>query len=312
MIRVNSNYLTVRRMVLENAVAVSSGKGGAGKTTLAAHLAGHVAAEEGRRVLLVDLDPHGTVSLDLGFWGSAGFDHGEALAAAILGGAPLRAPPLRDVRPGLDVVPSGDYTLDVALALDGPADALATALGELAAGYDLVILDTPPATGVEARLALAAAHGVVVPTVADDSGRRAIQLLARTLDAVREVNPALTVLGAVLFRVAAAATRVAAKAVKNLGAFEDLRVFEPPIRDVYALAWELRAAGRLASEYVKEARAAQASRLRALSSRDVSGARRWEAPDPRRVQRLAGDYQLVCAQIVAATWDLMGVDRPSP
>jgi len=298
--------------VLENAVAVSSGKGGAGKTTLASHLAGHAAVEEGRRVLLVDLDPHGTVGLDLGFWGAEGSDHGEALATAILGGVPLRAPPLRDVRPGLDVVPAGDYTLDVALALDGRADALTTALGELATGYDLVVLDTPPATGVEARLALAAAHGLVVPTVADDSGRRAIQLLARTLDAVREVNPDLTLLGAVLFRVGAAATRVAAEAVKDLAAFADLRVFEPAIRDVYALARELRASGRLAPEYVKEAREAQVARLRALSSGDANATRRWEAPAPRRVQRLADDYRLVCAQILAATWDLMAADRPAP
>ncbi len=296
--------------MIENAIAVSNGKGGSGKSTLASHLAGH-AAREGRKVLLVDLDAQGTVGLDLGYWDAEGFDHGEALAASVMSGQALEAPPLAAVRAGLDVVPAGDYTLDLALkAADLPSDALVHTLGDLATGYDLVIFDSPPSTGLEARLALIAAHGLVVPTVADDSGRRAIQLLARMLGVVRKVNPELTVLAAVMFRIGAASTRVAAEAIEDLADFGDLNVLQPPIRDVFALARELRAEGRLAPEYVEEAKDAQRNRIKALSAGDPNLARRWGSADPRRVQRLADDYQSVCGQILAA-WDGMMIARRS-
>ena len=249
------------------------------------------------------MDAQATVGLDLGYWDEPGFDHGEALAEAVLNQRPLDDAPLVAVRSGLDVVPAGDFTLDLALgAADLPAEALVTSLGGLATSYDLVIFDSPPSTGLEARLALVAAHGLVVPTVADDSGRRAIQLLARMLGVVHNVNPDLTLLAAVLFRIGATSTRVASEAMEDLATFGDLKVLEPPIRDVFALARELRAVGRLASEYVDEAKDAQRNRIKALSAGNPNLARRWGSADPKRVQRLADDYDTICSQVLVE-WD---------
>jgi len=81
-------------------VAIANGKGGVGKTSLTAGLAGLVAAA-GYRVLTLDADPQGNLRRDLGYSSS----DGQNLAMAIQNGVPLA--PLRDVRPNLDCIPGG-------------------------------------------------------------------------------------------------------------------------------------------------------------------------------------------------------------
>ena len=138
---------------LTNTIAFANGKGGVGKTSVTANVAG-IAALSGWRVLTVDLDPQGNLGTDLGYTQAGASDQGAGLMAAIRDGSALT--PLRNVRPGLDAVPGGDHmdglmTVLAPRLLDesAPATAIADALASLAEDYDLVLLDCPPAGGVE-------------------------------------------------------------------------------------------------------------------------------------------------------------------
>ena len=90
---------------ITNTIAFANGKGGVGKTSVTANVAG-IAALSGWRVLTIDLDPQGNLGNDLGYLQSGESDQGAGLMAAIRDDKKLK--PLRDVRPGLDSVPGGD------------------------------------------------------------------------------------------------------------------------------------------------------------------------------------------------------------
>ena len=125
-------------------VAVLNQKGGVGKTTSVVNVGAGLALA-GRRVLLVDLDPQGHLGLHLGV------DPDPAAAAAydVLVDPTTRLDDalVKDVRPGLDVLPS---TVDLAGAeveLTSAADPHGQLAKKIAAAerkWDVVILDCPP------------------------------------------------------------------------------------------------------------------------------------------------------------------------
>ena len=94
-------------MAISNSLAVTQGKGGVGKTTVVANLAGLFAAA-GYRVLVGEFDPQGNLSRDFGYEKQSG----EELLMALMSGG--RPPVIKDVRHGLDVIPAGPALVDVA------------------------------------------------------------------------------------------------------------------------------------------------------------------------------------------------------
>lgn len=93
-----------RHMDLSRVVALANGKGGVGKTSLTANLAGEF-AREGSRVLVIDLDISGNLKLDLGLVGHPEDDAGQGIVQSIVDEEPLHI--VREVRPGVDWVPGG-------------------------------------------------------------------------------------------------------------------------------------------------------------------------------------------------------------
>src|SRR5688500_12786513 len=136
-------------MVLDRAVVVCNGKGGVGKSSLAAAVAA-MAAGASWKTLVVDLDPQGNLGFDLGYVQDGRSDGGEALQRAVLSGHELQ--PLEGVRYNLDAVPAGPGTeecfdrLRERVRFDGlgALRAFYEALAPLASNYDLVVIDTPP------------------------------------------------------------------------------------------------------------------------------------------------------------------------
>ncbi len=143
-------------------VVIAGRKGGAGKTTTALNLAGAL-AERNRRVLLVDLDPQASLTrLLLG----PDADGLEGIGTRIL--APQRGIDglATAALPGVDLFP-GDRAIETAAMTlaDNPTGPLR--LRKLLAnvhGYDIVLLDTPPALGFALNTALLAADVAVLPT----------------------------------------------------------------------------------------------------------------------------------------------------
>ncbi len=169
-------------------------KGGVGKSTITCNLAA-IAAHNGQRTLVIDLDPQGNTSRYL-LGDTADGEHAEAAGAAGFFDSTLkfsmRAPKLADFAvatpwPNLHVVPAGAALDELHSKLESRYKIykLRDALQELDDDYDQVWIDTPPALNFYTRSALIAAQGCLIPFDCDDFSRRALYGL---LDSVKEIQ----------------------------------------------------------------------------------------------------------------------------
>ncbi len=256
--------------MLDNVLLVTNGKGGVGKTSIVANLAG-LAAKAGWSVLAVDLDPQGNLARDLGYLDRS--DGGQGLLAAVLLDQELSV--IEGVRPldaakgaaRLDVVAGGPQVarlsdqLGIEVARSGPAGygRLGEVIGTLAPPYDLILCDLPPGDGAIGRAALRMGRFVLVPTPPDDAGIDGLGRVFAELQLASADNPGLEVLGVVLSLVVSGAAAVERRARVDLEVLlgEKVLVFEHTIRFAQAAAVACRGRGLLAHEYA--ARAASAT-----------------------------------------------------
>lgn len=155
-------------------LAVVNFKGGSAKTTSAAHLAQHLALT-GHRVLAIDLDPQASLSALHGFQPEV--DHNESLYEALRYDdqrKPLSTLIKKSNFPNLDIVPANlelqEFEYDTPLALarnDGSMGRiffgrLDEALTDVAADYDVVVIDCPPQLGYLTLTALSSSTGVLI------------------------------------------------------------------------------------------------------------------------------------------------------
>lgn len=296
---------------LTNTIAFANGKGGVGKTSMTANVAG-IAALSGWKVLAVDLDPQGNLGNDLGYAQSGLSDQGAGLMSAIRDGGRLK--PVREVRSNLDVVPGGDYmdglmTVLAPRLLDetAPASAIADVLEPLSGDYDLIVLDCPPAGGVLLEAILIATRFLVIPTKRDLGSLHGLVRVARSFASVRaHDNPDLDVLGVALFDFARQDTRILAdtreRLVRNLAGAAP--VFETVIRNARKASTDMRRDGLLSFEYEEAAAAAIGRRV---------ADRVWErsGPSPNGFSKtaagLADDYQSLTKEILAAYAERSGL-----
>ena len=284
--------------MIPSALMVSNGKGGVLKTSLAANLAG-LAATSGWRVLAVDLDPQGNLASDLGVLEQS--DGGAGLLAAVADQAPLE--PLRDVRPGLDLVAGGPRTAELTGHLSKAALAgqfvhgwLERALAPLAGGYNLVVFDCPPGEALIHTLALTSAHYVLIPTQPDIASIHGLgAVFGRLLEVRSSTNPAIEVLGVVVGPVGTQSKAIVrdtrARLTELLG--ESVPVFDRTIRLAQAAAVHCRERGLLAHEY--ETAAGQATPWYQRRKSGGEGPRFSSA-----AAGLAEDYQALATEILAA------------
>jgi chromosome partitioning protein len=170
-------------------------KGGVGKTTVTANLAAAL-AEQGQRVLAVDLDPQAnlTESFAAEEWEGSRL---EVLLAGT-GWVDIGAATVR-VAGDVDLWPCSDRLADLTFELagrDGGERRLGELLDEVRDRYDYVLIDSPPGIGFWSGLALVTADWVLIPIAPADldvmSAAKAAQFIERE---VRAVNPDVRVLG---------------------------------------------------------------------------------------------------------------------
>jgi chromosome partitioning protein len=177
-------------------IAMCNQKGGVGKTTSTINL-GAALVEQGRRVLLVDLDPQGALSVGLGV-------PAQAMDRTIYNALMERNTTLADVRvhtrvPGLDLVPSNIDLSAAEVQLVSEVAREQTLMRVLAGvrhEYDYVLIDCQPSLGLLTVNALTAAQGVIIPLECEYFSLRGVALLVDTIDKVKErLNPTLAIDG---------------------------------------------------------------------------------------------------------------------
>lgn len=178
-------------------LAVANQKGGVAKTTTVASL-GAAIQEQGRRVLLVDLDPQGSLTFSLG----QDPDKLPVSVHEVLLGEVEPDAALVETPEGMTLLPAN---IDLAgaeamlLMRAGREYALKRALAKLAdrADYDVVIIDCPPSLGVLTLNGLTAADDVIVPLQCETLAHRGVGQFLRTINDVQQItNDSLRLLGA--------------------------------------------------------------------------------------------------------------------
>jgi chromosome partitioning protein len=177
-------------------IAMCNQKGGVGKTTTTINL-GAALAELGRRVLLVDFDPQGALSVGLGV-------RPNDLDVTIYNLLVEKGHDLRDV-----IAPTGTENLDLVPANIDLSAAEVQLVGEVAReqilarvlrpvmdDYDLILIDCQPSLGLLTVNALTAAHGVLIPLECEFFAMRGVALLVETIEKITDrLNPRLQIDG---------------------------------------------------------------------------------------------------------------------
>lgn len=166
-------------------------KGGTGKSTTIAALA-QAAADEGKRVLAIDLDPQGNLSAFVGADqsapGSYQLLHGADASQLIQGTAQ-----------GIDAI-SASPDLATEKTTPGSARRLLKALEPIKEGYDLCVIDTPPQMAEVTYNALFASTGVIIPLETDTSSIQGLYQIAEIIRQIQRQAPALEITGVILTR----------------------------------------------------------------------------------------------------------------
>jgi len=183
-----------QEQMMAKVIAFANQKGGVAKTTTTLNL-GVALREMGQRVLVVDLDPQGNLTMSQGM-------NPDAIERSMFDVLVHRVP-ISDVIHTVEVdvaVASIDLAgAEMSLsALIGRERALEKALVEVRDRYDYILLDTPPSLGLLTINAFVAAHGVIVPVQCEYLSLRGLVQLENTLAMVREnLNPGVRVEGIV-------------------------------------------------------------------------------------------------------------------
>ncbi|HEX2902663.1 MAG TPA: ParA family protein [Jatrophihabitans sp.] len=177
-------------------IALCNQKGGVGKTTSTINL-GAALAEFGRRVLLVDFDPQGALSVGLGVQ-----PHQlerttyDLLMERNIG---IDDVVLKTGVPGMDLLPSNiDLSAAEVQLVNEVAreQSLARALAPVLGEYDFVLIDCQPSLGLLTVNALTASSGVIIPLECEFFSLRGVALLIDTIDKVQQrLNPNLKLEG---------------------------------------------------------------------------------------------------------------------
>lgn len=179
---------------MTHTIVVASAKGGTGKTTTTLNLAVSL-AERGRSVVIVDLDPQGSIGLALAKKDTEWIGLAEYLMEA----ATLEECVLQTKMNGLSILPRGRLdAVDVCefeqALFDGAA--LSEIVKKLSRQYEYVLMDTPSGLGMVTRAAMRAGAYLLIPLQAEPLALRSVSQILRVADHVRtNENSSLRLLG---------------------------------------------------------------------------------------------------------------------
>jgi chromosome partitioning protein len=183
---------TSRGTQLARVIAFANQKGGVAKTTSTLNLAVAL-QEQGLRVLVVDLDPQGNLTMSQGL-------NPDSIERSMFDVLVHRLPISEVIQEReVDLAVSSIDLAGAELALSsqiGRERALEKSLAAVKSGYDYVLIDTPPSLGLLTINALVASDGVIVPVQCEYLSLRGLVQLENTLSMIREnLNPDVKIVG---------------------------------------------------------------------------------------------------------------------
>ncbi len=231
-------------------LAIFNHKGGTGKTTTAVSVASGLAAR-GKRVLLVDTDAQGNVSVSLGAASERSLYHVLVMGLAV-------ADAVRTVRPNLDLLPSNETLAAAELYLAGRQNrdrVLETRLAAASVAYDYVVIDCSPSLSLMNQNALCFADSVLVPVACDYLSLVGVRQVIKTVKSVNSLLHHPVQIWGVLPTFFDARAKICHEAVNTLKSHFGERCL-PPIRAAIKVK-EAPAQGQTIFEYAAGTTAAE-------------------------------------------------------
>lgn len=198
-------------------IAVANQKGGVGKTTTTINLSACL-AEQGQKVLVIDVDPQGNTTSGLGIDKN---NTENTVYELMLGEASIDDCIYKSVMDDLDVIPSNVNLAGAEIDfidIDDREYILKKIVNSLKEKYDFIILDCPPSLSMLTVNAMTAANTVLVPIQCEYYALEGLSQLIRTINLVKQkLNPELEIEG-VVFTMYDARTNLSLQVVENVKA----------------------------------------------------------------------------------------------
>lgn len=238
---------------------VANQKGGVGKTTTAINLSAAI-AENGKKVLVVDMDPQGNTTSGFG----VDKDSAEkTVYEMLLGEEPIEECLQKEIFENLSLIPSNINLSGAEIELIGLKEKeflLKKALETVKSDYDFILIDCPPSLNMLTINSMCAGDTVLVPIQCEYYALEGLSQLIHTIDLVKErLNPDIEIEG-VVFTMYDARTNLSLQVVENVKENLNQNIYKSIIPRNVRLA-EAPSYGLPVTQYDTKSAGAEAYRL---------------------------------------------------